>query len=175
MKHSITHRVFLSLTICAALVFTSMAPSCSKNQLVASANDVLNVVTDRALNDALAKISPFAVAKLAKIIPSARELVDAVKNGDTSNAVSLVNTIFPVIDDIASTLGANDQVMAILAIANISLHFLLNHLPSTAIKAAKAKGSTVAVSAENFKNERAWGCDPKFGHSADKRCAVLAH
>lgn len=154
-----------------AVVVTVTQTACSKDQLVASAEDVLSVVTDKVVNDALAAISPFALAKLAKIIPSARDLVAAVKNSDSSLAAGLVADIFPVISEIAVLLSASPVAMGVLALANVGLHFLLNHLPSgSQAKSPKVRGSVsteTVDSLQTFKSERVWGCDflPK-----DKRC-----
>lgn len=147
------------------------AAKCDKNQLVAAAQDVVDVVTNKELLTALQTISPPLLRKLEAITPSAKELITAIRNGDTSNALALVNTIFPVIDEVAASLGANQKMMAILALANIGLHFIINHVQTTAPAAASAAALPDAQTAINFGNQRVWGCDFK----KDKRCDALAH
>jgi hypothetical protein len=139
--------------------------SCSKSQLEASANDVLSVVTNAELINALQVISPGAVAQLAKLVPEARALILAIQNGNTTNAAQIIATIFPVIEQIAAVIiNLSSAGMAILAIANIALHFLLNHLPASPVMMAT---SPTFRKLTDYKNQRAWGCD---FHAKDRRC-----
>lgn len=139
---------------------------CSKDQLTAAAKDVLSVVENKQLQDALRTLSPSALTKLLAIVPTARNLVEAIRNGDTSNALALVNTIFPVIDEIADVLDASPQVKAILALANIALHFIINHTQTTT---TGLSASPEAQRAADFGSRPVWGCTLR----TDKRCTVL--
>src|SRR5471032_853369 len=117
MKRKFSH-VLLALVI---LVTPLGFLNCSKSQLVAAGNDVLSVVTDQSLMAALQTISPAALAKLEALVPDAQQLVTALKNGDTSNALALVNTIFPVITQIVASVNNDPKIAAFLALGNIAL------------------------------------------------------
>jgi hypothetical protein len=157
------------ITVISTLPVTTGFVGCSKDQLLAAAKDVLTVVEDRQVQDALRTLSPAALAKLLSIVPTARNLVEAIRNGDTSSALALVNTIFPVIDEIADALNAKPQIKAVLALANIALHFIINHTQSTA--PAIIAATPEAQRAIELGNKPVWGCNLR----SDKRCAELAH
>jgi hypothetical protein len=146
-----------------ALLMTEVA--CSKDQLVASAEDVLDVVTSTELMKALQAISPPGLAKLESLVPTARDLLSAIKNGDTSSALALINTIFPVIEEIAALLvGVNPAALGILALANIGLHFIINHTKSSAPKMARAVPAV--RQALEYGAQPMWGCQ----YVQDERC-----
>lgn len=151
------------------------AAVCSKDQLVASAEDVLSVLNDAILIKALQSLSPPMLARIQALVPTAKELITAIKNGNTSNALALVNTIFPVIED-AFTLfaGGSPAVLAVLALANIALHFIIDHVQATApaaVRTARAAGVRGVAAAIDYGAKPVWGCD----YRKDKRCAALAH
>lgn len=149
------------------------AAVCSKDQLVASAEDVLSVVTDQTLIKALQTLSPPLLAKIVGLVPTAKDLITAIKNGDTTNALALVNTIFPVIEEaFALFSGGNPAVLAVLALANIGLHFIMNHVSTTkTAKAAKMAGIAAVQQAVDYNSQPVWGCNFR----SDKRCAALTH
>jgi len=150
----------------ATLTLTQVA--CSKDQLLASAQDILDVVTNASLIKALQVLSPGAVARLAGLVPVAKDLIAAIKSGDTSNALALINTIFPVIEEVAAIIvGANPQVAAILAIANIALHFIINHVKAGVPQVASMASSAAVSQALDYGSRTAWGCQY---HPKDKRC-----
>jgi hypothetical protein len=47
-------------------------------------------------------------------------------------------------------------ILAALAITDIGLHLLLNHLPAGQVSQARRAGLNAAVA---FKAQRVWGCD----------------
>jgi len=167
MKNLLTRRSLTTLGILLCLCYANMAIKCSKDQLTASAQDVLAVVTDRNLMLALQTISPAALQKLEAAAPLARDLVAAIKNGDTSTALGTVNTIFPIIDEVADALDANPKLKAILALANIALHFIINHAQTSTPTIARSR-PTVRRAIE-YGNRPVWGCELR----QDKRCAEL--
>lgn len=164
----------VGIVVLATLPVTTGFGQCSKDQLVASAKDVLTVVNDTTLQGFLRTLAPSALTKLLALAPTATDLVKAFQSGDTSSGLALINTIFPVIEEIAAAVATlSPQAMAILGIANIGLHFILNHTKATsAVKAARKAGVAAVRVADDYSTQRAWGCDyrPK-----DSRCAQLAH
>lgn len=133
--------------------------ACSKDQLVSAGEDVLSVVTDTALMNALRSISPAALQKLEALVPDAQKLVTALKNGDTTNALALVNTIFPVISEIVSSVNGDPKIAGFLALANIALHFIINHTSNTKpAVAARKLGMPGAQKATDNGAQKIWGC-----------------
>lgn len=173
-----TGAVFSSLPACTpALVGIGIvagslpltAAQCSKDQLAASAQDVLDVVNNPALQGYLRTLAPGVLPKFLALIPAATNLVTAIKNGDTSNALALVNTIFPVIEEVAaSALSSNPTAMALLGVADIGLHFIINHVKASAPTAVRASRSVQVAS--DYGNKPVWGCQY---HPKDKRCASM--
>jgi len=142
-----------------ALAVLMAEVACSKSQLVAAGEDVLSAVTDQALINALRAISSDALAKLEALVPDAQKLVAALKNGDTSSALALVNTIFPVIEDIVASVSNDPKIAGFLALGNLALHFILNHTKSTAAAVAARKAGVSAVQvADDNGAQPVWGC-----------------
>jgi hypothetical protein len=87
--------------------------------------------------------------------------------------LAAVNTIFPVIEEaFALFSGGNPAVLAVLALANIALHFITNHVSQTkTAKAARMAGIAAVQQADSYNNRPVWGCNLR----SDKRCAALVH
>lgn len=168
-----------TVAACALVALPFIATGCSKNQLVAAAEDVLTVLTNAELMNALRLVSPPLLARLESMVPEAKKLIAAIRAGDTSTALGLVNLIFSVIDDAGNVLNASPKIKAILGLANIALHFIINHASAAAPALAKslpAVRKTIALGAQP-----AWGCALrselpdgfKGKERAAKRCAEL--
>lgn len=155
----------VSLSAVTAIPIATGAATCSKDQLAASAQDVLDVVTSQALASYLQTVSPSALARLLSLAPSARSLVVAIKTGDVTTAIGLVNIIGPAIDDIAQALKANQKQLAYIGLANLALHFIVNHV-KVELPAARAVSASAAT-AIAYASRPAWGCEY---HKNDKRC-----
>jgi hypothetical protein len=153
MKFTIP-RVILSLTVTACLLVTTMAFSCSKSQLTASAEDVLSALTQA--QPYINQLLPQKAAIFATLIGDAGRLVVAVKASDKTTALQLIADISPVFSDIATSLHGNATVLTILALADIGLHYLANHIPASALASA---GPTRMANLSTFKAQRMWGCD----------------
>lgn len=159
-------QVVAGITLTGTVAVVLVETGCSKSLLIASAEDVLTVVTDPNLIKALQVLSPGGVARLASLVPVAKDLIAAIKNGDTSNALALVNAIFPVIEEIAAIIvGVNPIATAILAVANIGLHFIINHVQAKV--PTMARMSPAVRQALDYGAQAAWGCQY---HAKDKRC-----
>jgi hypothetical protein len=96
--------------------------------------------------------------------PSARALVAAIKAGDFTTALSSVNAIFPVIDIVAAALHANTQILRYLALGNIALHFIINHVKSQLVDVTVSPAMQTAI---DYGSQPAWGC---AYHKKDRRC-----
>jgi hypothetical protein len=139
---------------------TCFLEGCSKDQLVAAGEDVLSVVTSQPLQQALQVLAPGSLTKLTGLLGPAKDLIAAIKNGNTTGALNLVNTIFPVIEEVASiVIGVNPIASAVLALANIALHFIINHTQTTkAAVAARKMGVPAAMKAADNGAKPIWGC-----------------
>lgn len=141
-----------SLALASVLLFTSLGFACSKDQLVAYAQDALDSM--RAGQPYVNQLLPAKAQMFATAIVSAEKLVTAVKNSDKTEAVQLLASITPVFSEIAKDLGANESALAALALGDIGFHFLVNHLPLSKIAGAGPQVQKLAA----FKKEERWGC-----------------
>lgn len=164
-----------TIALVATLPITQTA--CSKDQMVAAGKDVLSVVQNQELQGFIRTLAPGLLSKFVALVPSANDLIAAFQSGDTSTGLALVNTIFPVIEEVAGALiSLSPPAMAILGVANIALHFILNHAQTStaakaSVKAAKRAGVASVQQAVDYGSQPTWGCN----FVQDKRCAVLAH
>jgi hypothetical protein len=158
-------------TISAGALALLMAEvACSPSQLISAGEDILSVVTDQTLINALKVLSPPALARLESLVPAAKDLIAALKAGNTTNALQLVNTIFPVIEEVVSlAVGLNPIAMAVLSLANIALHFIINHTQSSVPKAARVSPAVRMALANGAKP--IWGCQ---SDAKNKRKQYLA-
>lgn len=159
----LTRRGATTLGIMVCLSIATMAPTCSKDQLTASAKDVLSALKDA--SPQIAQLLPGKAAAFAALIPKAEALVDAISKSDKTTALGLISDLGPSISQFAADLGGNQTVLAILAIANIALHFIVNHIAAVA-PPARARQSPQMRMVIEFKNEETWGCK----YVTDKRC-----
>lgn len=157
----------LQLTAVVSLPVIAGAAMCSKDQLVASAQDVLDVVQDKALMAALQLVSPELVGKVLASEPTAKNLLAWIKAGDFTNAIAAVNSLFPLIDEIAAQFHASPKALGIVAVANIALHFIINHVQANASGSATRANSRAVQTAAAYGAQPVWGCDY---HKTDKRC-----
>lgn len=154
-------RIMTPLGLVFCLVFFSLGlqgGGCNnpgnKQQNVAFAKDVVN-----SLQSALPlvrELNPRAGEVLARGIPIAQDIVKAIEVNDSQNALQLLSALLPIINSTAAEFTGNTKVLTILAIADIAVHFLLNHQPQIA-KAARAAGRKGSVVAD-YANQPVWGC-----------------
>lgn len=150
-----------TLGVVTAIPIATSAFACSKDQLVVSAQDVVDVVTNPAV---MAALPPALQVKLRTAEPFARSLLASIKSGDFSTALAAVNTIFPIIDEIAAALHASPKILSFVGLANIGLHFIINHVRANVTsRVASAEVST----AIGYGAQPVWGCDY---HKNDQRC-----
>jgi hypothetical protein len=156
-------RLFIPLLLTATLCFVSLGFACSKSekdQNVAFARDVVN-----SLNDArplIVQLRPQIAARYDQAINSAGRLVTAIENSNQTEAIGLLTDLIPVVSDVAAQFTNNTKVLTVLALANIGLHFLVNHI-HTAEGAATARRSASASRdvVFEFDAQPVWGCDYK--------------
>ena len=163
--------VVATVAVVGTVAVTQVA--CSQDQLVSAGKDILSVVTDQTLQDYIRTLAPGMLTKFLALVPSAKDLIAAFQNGNITGGLALVNAIFPVIEEVAGVLiNLSPPAMAILGLANIALHFILNHTKATtAAKAGRKAGVAAVRVADNYEAQKTWGCN----YRADRRCAALAH
>lgn len=157
-------RLLLSLTLIAALTFMSVGftgGGCTKEQkqnFDSYAKDVADaLVQSQPLVDQLltAKGRKDLADKYDKIVPSGAKLVAAIAASNKTDALAIASDIFPVVEEVVGALSGNTTVQVGLALANIGLHFLLNHLPASATASlGPAKAKQIAT----FRRAPVWGC-----------------
>src|SRR5689334_15564029 len=162
-------RMVTALGLVMTLMYVSMGLTCSKSQLTSTAQDVFSALSDA--QPLITQLFPGKAAKFAEAVAEAKKLVDAVRASDKTQAAALVADIFPVIDEVASDLGANTKVLALLGLANIGLHVLVNHLPQTAGVSA---GGQVAKLAQ-FRSRPVWRCRDAISGRFEQMQQCRAH
>jgi len=157
-------RLFIPLLLTATLCFVSLGFACSKSekdQNVAFAKDVVNSLTDA--RPLIVQLRPQIAVRYDQAINSARRLVTAIENSNQTEAIGLLADLIPIVSDVAAQFTDNTKVLAILALANIGLHFLVNHI-HTAAGVATARSAADSAAREvifEFDAQPVWGCDYK--------------
>jgi hypothetical protein len=149
--------IALLLSVCT-LPVTVGFKGCSKQQTEATIQDALD-----ALNSAEANVLA-ALPNLAndyhQLQSWAIDIKSALDAADSLKAKSLITSFLPLFDKVAGQLGANKKW---LALVDISIHVVLNHLPSDAANAPAGKSRSAASSDDDsiiteYRNRVVWGC-----------------
>jgi hypothetical protein len=148
-----TGALLLRLGGTAALVEVASGFACSKADLTATAKDVLDSL--KSAQPYITQLLPAKAAVFAALVEEAGKLVTAVASSNKQDALNLLADITPVFTEIASDLHGNSTVLAILAVADIGLHFLVNHIQVPTNGRLSARMGRIAA----FKAQRSWGCD----------------
>lgn len=146
-------RIILTLFMVWVLVITTTAFACSKDKLVMFANDAFVAV--KQAQPYISQLLPEKAALFATVVTNSEKLVAAIKASDKQKALDILADITPVLNEIVASLGANQQVLTILAVADIAFHFLVNHIKvePTVVSASPKLGKLM-----QFKAQKVWGC-----------------
>lgn len=158
LKAAMPPRIVITLVAIYCLVFSTAGFgmfSCksNKDQMAAYAKDVADALEQAA--PLVNQLLPAKAAVWATLIPKGRQLVEAVSASDKTTAAELVADIFPVIEDVVNSLTGNTQIRIALSLANIGLHFILNHLPAAP---RAGRSGPLMAKLQQFKDEPVWGC-----------------
>lgn len=146
-------RTILTLVVTASLILGTTAFACKKAVLVAFAEDAF--VSLKQAQPYITTLLPQKAEQWAKVVASAEKLVAAVKASDKVTAVALLADITPTVQEIVGDLGGNVTVLTILAVADIALHFLVNHI---SLDPVVVGANPKLVKLVGFKNAEVWGC-----------------
>lgn len=143
-------------------------PAEQKAEYIAYARDVANSL------ESVAKIvkpqKPKVAAALDSAIKNANRVIDAIERDAPGEVKQLLAEIMPVVTDLYSEYGNNQNVLIGLAAADIALHFFANHFVTVKAGAAAAPRTLDRYDQKilQFKQQPARGCqiDPQ-------RCAAL--
>jgi len=157
------------ITALSTLPVTTGFVGCSQDQLVASAKDVLDVLKSSSVQNALSTLAPGVLGEVLAAVPTAERLVELIRNSDFTNATAIINSLFPLIDEIADAVKASPKVLAFVALANIALHFIINHVKASAPASMIVQNQQMQRAIE-LGDKPVWGCNLR----KDKRCAEMA-
>lgn len=122
-------------SVSAFLIISFMLATCTKNEILDNASNVLSSL--QASQGLINQLLPSAAPKIEQAINIAVKLRDGVAESNSASAVGYLRDLIPIFqsivkDDLPQIRDPNTrtQIMAALALANIGLSFLANHLKS---------------------------------------------
>lgn len=157
MRNQLSARLIVTyLALCLTLSFTAGFKACSqsdKEKSIAWAKDIRGaLVSARPL---IVKLKPELAGTIDKIITASGDLIPALETSNSTDALRILTDLIPVFESIAAQFTDNVQVLTALALVDIGLHFLVNHIPATT--AARAPSATQSAIVK-YKNTQVWGC-----------------
>lgn len=126
-----------------------------KAEFLSYAREVRSALSD--LQPLVSSIKPAAGEIVAKALPVADQVIAAIESGNVTTATELLRTLLPLVNSVTAMFTNDTNILAIAAIANIGLHFLINHLPLPPASTKMAR--RVSDPLVQFKDEPVWGCD----------------
>lgn len=168
-RPSDTLRCATGLLLIATLAFSGLGfDACkkgdggiTKEQGIAFARDIASSV--RSALPLVSQLKPAAGRILEQAIPIADSVISAVERSDLNSTVSLLNQLIPIIDQTVAQFTANVKVLTLLALADIGIHFLINHADdifgSKAVAKARRGANVATVDAvTQYAGRTVWGC-----------------
>lgn len=171
-------RKLITLTLVWVLAFSALgAGSCSKSerdQNIAWAKDI-STALHRAEPHVVA-LKPSIAQNFARALPIADNIVEAIQKDNIENVKDLLRKLVPIFTEATAAFTDNKQVLAILALGDIGLHVLLNHIPdaqiviTTTAKVTPKKGGEVVTESvraagdddlrvlREYRDQQVWGC-----------------
>jgi hypothetical protein len=155
---NIHRRLTAVLLACALLTFTACP---SKVTLLSSATDVLQSLTDA--QPLINQLLPKASGKITNAITIATKMKDAIAKSDADSAAAYLSDLIPVFQSIVNNdlpglpVATQTEILVVLAVGNIALHFLLNHLQSNLPVVASALPTAKQRALDSFASEAVWG------------------
>lgn len=163
-KHLMTPRCATTLLLAISLCFVSMGFACdqkptTKAQGIAFAKDIASGL--RSAAPLITQLKPAAGAIINRAIPIADRVIAAVEASDAVTTAALLNDLLPLVNDIVGQFTGNTKVLAFVALADIGIHFLINHAPEifggAALQAAASQSAEVDP-LEKYAAQPIWGC-----------------
>lgn len=164
------HRQLVTVTLIACLLVITAGfkacPKSEKDRNVAYARDIVSGM--QAGQRFIDQFKPALSDRWRMATNGAIRLVDVVAASDEEEIVTLLAGIMPVFTEAIAAFTGNTTVLAVLALADIALHFFANHIGKIAarvqhgIAAIRSEAETTALAAiAKFAEQPSFGCDYK--------------
>jgi hypothetical protein len=158
---SFRNQFVLTAVLIVALLTQTACPKPNTTELASYGRDVVS-----ALNDTIPILQNAGLdaSKLREAVNVGNRLVTALESNQTADAITLTSALITAFEDIvASTNAIQNQrtrtlILAGLAIGNVALHYIANHLPNNAVVSGPLKGSADAQKVVQFKQQKQWRC-----------------
>jgi len=162
-------RPWTALLLITALCCVSLGWACKKSsnsdaavtkaRAVAFAKDIASGL--RSAQPLVSQLSPEAGRLLEKGIPIADKIIVAVDASDATSAAALMADLIPTVNELAAQFTGNAKVLAFIALADIGIHFLINHAAeifgedmARTDRSARAAGDAI----KKYAQQPIWGC-----------------
>jgi hypothetical protein len=148
------------LTAVAVILMTLTAATCNKASVTSAASDVLNSLRDA--QPLIERLLPKASGDINEAVTIASKITDAIKVSDSTTAATLLQDLIPVFQNIVNndlkqlSVAQQTEILTVLALANIGLHFLIDHLQNNA-PSLMANTGVKAKALAAFAKEDVWG------------------
>ena len=160
--------IALLFSICT-LPVTVGFKGCSKQQTEATIQDAIDTLNES--ESAIVSAFPNQSDDYHQLQSWAIDIKAAIAGADSLKAKSLIKSFLPLFDKVLTAVGVK---RAQLALVDIAIHVVLNHLPSSTIVVADGKQKSAAIKVEDnddsiiieYRNRPVWGCQ-----YLPKRCA----
>jgi hypothetical protein len=106
----------------------------------------------------VAQLNPEFAPTYHQLVVASQKVIAAVDASDAETAAQLLREMVPIINQTVALFTNNTKVLTILAIADIGIGVLLNHLPESPQASIPGQAGQIDVLVE-YKNQRRWGCD----------------
>jgi hypothetical protein len=150
-------RQILTLTLVFCVSYFGFGFACKKSQHdsdLAWAKDIATAF--HTAEPYAVSLPPSLQAKYHKAVALADQVVETVAISDATTTAELLRDLIPIFNEVAKIFTDNKTVLDVLAIADIGLHVLLNHLPArSGIGAGATQGLEVLA---EFQQQQIWGC-----------------
>jgi len=157
---------FIALALILTLVLVSLGAMCNKSgtsatkeQAIAFARDIANGI--QSALPIVTRLNANAGKVLATALPIANSVITAVEQGKPGQVADLLEQLIPVIDATVAQFSNNVTVLGFLALADIGIHFLINHANEIFGVKAIAKASSVngpPSAVAEYAGRAVWGC-----------------
>jgi hypothetical protein len=139
-------------------------PPISRAQAILFAKDIASGL--RSALPVVTNLKPAAGEVLRRALPIADQVIAAIERSDPASTRDLLNQLIPLTEQVIEQFTDNATVLGFMALADIGIHFLINHsdqifgAAATATKAGKrAMSSTAADAVTTYAQRPAWGCE----------------
>jgi hypothetical protein len=161
-------RITLSFALTAALMFSICTlpvivgfKGCSKQQTEATIQDAIDTLD--ASESEIVSAFPNVKDEYQQLRSWAVDIKAAIAASDSLKAKSIIKSFLPLFDKVLGLVGVKKKS---LALVDIAIHVVLNHLPANTIVVANGKQKSAAIKVEDnddsiiieYSSRPVWGC-----------------